>query len=167
MINWIISPAEGLIQSANDNYLPRYFTHRNKHGVASRVLIAQAIIVSLTSLVLLMHDINTSYWLLTALSTELYVSMYALMFCAALFLYFKTRKVSPILRFVGGKWTLFILCTLGLCGCGITLIVGSIAPVNFYHGSRHNYHLMFIAGLLLMLAPVLLGYCYKIYNEKN
>ncbi len=159
MINWMISPAMGILQATEDHYLPHYLSKKNQHGVAHRILILQAIIVSIASGAFwLMPGVNASYWLLTDLSTELYVGMYTLMFLAALVLYFKTGKISKLLKNIGGKWMLFLLCALGLMGCIITLIVGFIPPDNIKTGGDSHYQWIFISGLILMISPCLLGY---------
>jgi amino acid transporter len=87
MINWIISPAKGLLMAADQGILPKWLHKLNRHGVASRILLSQAILVTLIcSIFLLPESINQIYWLFTALSTELYVLMYVMMFCAAIWL---------------------------------------------------------------------------------
>ncbi len=140
MTSWIISPAKGLLQAAESGFLPRYFT-RYKN-----LLILQAILVTLICLAfLLMPSVNGSYWLLTALSTELYVLMYVLMFFAGIYL---KRKLWPI-------------CLLGLIGCGITLLVGFIPPSGIDVGSKLHYEIVFSLGLLVMIAPVIFFYLYK------
>ena len=66
MVNWIISPAKGLLLAADSNFLPHSLYRLNKYGVASRVLILQAILVTLfCSGFLLFPRINTIYWLFT------------------------------------------------------------------------------------------------------
>jgi glutamate:GABA antiporter len=167
MINWIISPAEGLLQAGQDGYLPQALAKRNSNGVASRILILQAVLVTLTASVFqLLPDVNHAYWLLTSLSTELYVSMYVLMFLAALTLFVKTRTISPMLKRLGGKWMLIFLCTMGLCGCLITLYVGFIPPLNMNFTSSLRYAGMFTCGLITMILPVLLGYGYKKHQSR-
>ena len=85
IINWLISPAKGLMQAAQNGYLPKMFAHENKNGVSTAILITQAIFVTFICLAfLLMPSVNGSYWLLTDLSTELYLVMYVLMFAAAM-----------------------------------------------------------------------------------
>ena len=46
IVNWVISPAKGLLHAAEFGYLPKFFTHKNKYEVAPRILIGQAIIIS-------------------------------------------------------------------------------------------------------------------------
>ncbi len=84
MTNWLISPAKGLLHAAEYKFLPAFFAKKNRYGVASRILIAQALLVSIfCSVFLLVPSINAFYWFLTALSTELYMIMYLLMFCSS------------------------------------------------------------------------------------
>ena len=83
--NWIIAPTRGLMLAAKDGYLPRHFANENRFAAPKVLLIYQALIVTVISMVfLLLPSINASYWLLTALSAQLYMLMYILMFAAAL-----------------------------------------------------------------------------------
>ena len=165
MVNWMISPAMGILQATEDRYLPSYLAKKNQYGVAQRILILQAVVVSLVSCAFwLMPGVNASYWLLTALSTELYLGMYTLMFSAALYLYFKTGKVSKLLKPLGGRWALILFCCLGLIGCAITLIVGFIPPKNIHTGGASHFEMVFIAGLIIMISPCFLGYRHRKKN---
>ncbi|MBM3198649.1 MAG: amino acid permease, partial [Chlamydiae bacterium] len=44
IINWLISPAKGLLHAAEFGYLPPFFTKKNREGVPVRILLAQAIL---------------------------------------------------------------------------------------------------------------------------
>jgi amino acid transporter len=81
MVNWLVSPANGLCQAAKDGHLPKILAKENENGVPKNVLIFQGIVVSIISMsFFLMPSVNGSYWLLLDLSTELYLLMYLLMF---------------------------------------------------------------------------------------
>src|SRR3990167_1181541 len=124
MINWLIAPAKGLLHAAEFGFLPAFFTRKNKAGVASHVLLTQAVVVTLFSLVfLLVPSVNAFYWFLTALSTELYMIMYVLMFLSALRLNYRYIDRPKAFKIPGqgvGMWT---TCFLGLFGCLSTIIV--------------------------------------------
>lgn len=162
-VSWVISPAKGLLHAAQLGYLPQFFTKENKHGVASRILIAQAVLVSFVCLAfLLMPSVNGSYWLLTALSTQLYVLMYVFMFVAALCLKYKGGSTSSqAFTIPGGKVGMWLACLLGMGGCGMTLVVGFIPPSGIDVGGFMHYEIVFASALALMIAPVLLFYLYK------
>ena len=80
IINWLISPARGLLHAAEFGFLPSFFTRKNSAGVAYNILLAQGVVVSLVCMVYLFEpNVNSFYWFLTALSTELYMMMYIIL----------------------------------------------------------------------------------------
>lgn len=161
-ISWVISPAKGLLHAAQLGYMPRFFTKENKHGVASRILVTQAILVSFVCLAfLLMPSVNGSYWLLTALSTQLYVLMYVFMFAAAICLKYKLSTRSQAFAIPGGKIGMWLTCLLGLIGCGITLFVGFTPPAGIDVGGVMHYEIVFTSALVAMISPVVLFYLYR------
>lgn len=154
MINWIISPARGLQQAAQSGALPKVFAKNNKHGMPMNILIAQAVLVSLVCLSFtLFKTMNDIYWLLTDLSTEMYVIMYVLMFLAAIKLHYKNKHIVKPFTIPGGAFTKWILCLLGLSSCLITLIVGFIPPCELNFGSDLHYALVFTGGLTMLCLP--------------
>jgi amino acid transporter len=160
MINWLVSPAKGLLQAANDDFLPLYFRHHNEADVPSRLLIAQAIIVSLiASAFVLMPSINGSYWLLTDLSTQLYMIMYILLFIAGMILYRKhvfNLEDNPRNPIPFGKLGFNICSVFGLIGCLVSLVVGFFRPDDVNVGSEHQFILLMAGGIIILSVPVAL-----------
>ncbi|KTD82496.1 APC family permease [Legionella waltersii] len=169
MINWIISPAKGLLMAAKNNFLPASLCHVNQKGIASRILILQAIVVTLLcSGFLLFPSVNAIYWLFTALSTELYMMMYVMMFIAAWVLKTKFKDVHRPFAIPGGKFGYRLTCILGLIGCAVTLTVGFIPPVDSINlGSPRVFQLVFSLGIVLMLIPAFIIYLRKIYTSNK
>ncbi len=163
MINWIISPAKGLLLAADHGFLPKGLYKLNQHGVASRVLLLQAILVTLLcGGVLLLPTVNAFYWLFTALSTELYILMYVMMFIAALRLKFKYSQRHRPFAVPGGKAGYIIVCLLGLVGCIITLVVGFFPPEEATGiGGASYFRFIFSLGIVIMLLPALGLYVWK------
>ncbi len=160
--SWIISPARGLLQAAEHGFLPTFLTHKNSFGVSHRLLILQASLVTLVCLAfLLMPDVNGSYWLLSALSTQLYILMYILMFIAAMRLEKKIPNRKGIFSLPGGRWATWLVCLLGLSGCFMTLIVGFIPPAGIDVGGFLKYECLFGGGMFVMIVPVLFFYGYR------
>ena len=160
MVNWIISPAKGLLLAADNGFLPHWLYRLNKHGVASRILIMQAVIVTiLCSGFLLLPSINSIYWLFTALSTELYIMMYVIMLIAAIRLKSKYSNLPRYFSIPGGNYGYYFTCILGLIGCIIALIIGFFPPENAMDvGGSNHFRIIFSSGILLMLSPALLLY---------
>lgn len=163
MINWIISPAKGLLMAANHQFLPQSLCKLNKHGIASRILLLQAVLVTvLCSGFLLLPSVNAIYWLFTDLSTELYIMMYVFMFLAAWSLKGKFAHIKRPFAIPGGKLGYYATCMLGLFGCIITLIVGFIPPEQSIDvGGAARFRVIFSFGIILMLLPALLLYIRK------
>ena len=155
IINWLISPAKGLYHASEYGFLPNYFKKKNKSGVPSRILITQAILVSILSLVFfLVPNVNSFYWFLTGLSTNLYMAMYFLMFLSSIKLeqIFKNRQVSFKIPF--GKTGLYACTILGLIGSTITIFVGFIPP-DALEISITKYSLLMIGGCAVVLSPLI------------
>ena len=164
LINWIISPSKGLLFSAQHGFLPPYFTKLNRRGVASRVLITQAVLVTLLcALLLIVPTINSFYWFLTALNTGLYMLMYLLMFLAAIRLRKQRKPQNKGWSFSipGGSFGLYTTCVFGVLGTFLTFFLGFVPPPNIDVGPPLRYTLMILAGNILFISPLFLTFLYK------
>lgn len=162
IISWVISPIKGLSQAAKHGFLPPFFERKNKHGIPQNLLITQAILVSVVCLAFLfLPSINGSYWLLTALSTQLYMFMYVVMFFSILRLRKKISYQEGAFTIPGKKWGLWIVCLLGLMGCTITLFIGFLPPNNINIGSKLYYEILFCSGMAAMILPIFFFYWYQ------
>lgn len=163
MINWLIAPAKGLLQAGKDGYLPPFFLRTNQHGAPSTILITQALLVSLISLVFLFpQNPSESFWLLTALSTALYMTMYLLMFAAAL----KLRSTKKSLEIEDTSFklptkTLWSLSFLGALGCLTTIFFSFLPPTGIAIGNTALYALQILSGNALAMLPLVFFYRHK------
>lgn len=158
MINWLLSPAKGLLQATEYGFLPAYFQRTNENKVPYRILLTQAIFVTLICIsIKYMPSINAFYWFFTELSTSLYMFMYVLMFLSALKL---GRPEGSSFQIPKGLRTLS--CGLGLFACGLTIFVGFFPPaeieIDFF-----KYGCMIGLSTLILLMPV----AFFIYQRKR
>lgn len=152
--NWIIAPTKGLLVAAEHGHLPSYTQKTNQHGAPTFLLIVQAVIVTLLSAVFLfMPSVNGSYWLLTALTSQVYMLMYIIMFATGIYLKIKAPKQPRAFAIPGGKTGMYITGAMGIIGCTITLIVGFIPPEGINVGSEATYPWILVAGLFIMALP--------------
>lgn len=162
MVNWLISPAKGLLHAAEYGFLPRKFSKTNKAGVARNILLVQAVLVSLFCLVfLLVPSVNAFYWFLTALSTELYMIMYILMFLAGIRLHYRYTDRPQAFKIPGKNKGIWLTTIVGCIGCSATIIISFFPPGNIDVGNPWKYFLMICGGNLLTLSPLLLFYRYQ------
>lgn len=162
LTNWLISPAKGLLHATEFGYLPPFFSKKNRHGVAARILFLQASLVTLIcSLFLFLPSVNSFYWFLTALSTGLYMLMYILMFLAALRLHHRYLDRPKTFKIPGGHTGMWAICLLGLFGCLLTFFIGFFPPDHIQIQSIQKYATFIGLGTFLMISPVFLFYFYK------
>ncbi len=165
MISWVISPAKGLLQAGEDGFLPKKLCYKNKAQAPSHLLIVQAILVSLISGVfLLFPSVNGGYWLLTALSTELYLIMYVILLLAAVWIKWKNLGKARSFQLGSGISGTLCIASLGLIGCIIALIIGLIPPSDIDIGSPLHYACIFVGGLVVFIAPV---YGFYLFRKKK
>lgn len=132
MSTWIVGPSRGLYATAEHGDLPPIFHKENKHGMPVNILITQALVVSLLSLVFLfMPTVNSSYWALVALASLLYMIMYILMLVSALVL---RKKAPDVPRFYKAP-VIWLLATLGIIGSGFGAIISFFPPSQIDTGS--------------------------------
>lgn len=161
--NWIIAPTKGLLVAAQDGNLPRTLQKENRFGAPTKLLIYQAIIVSvLCTVFLLLPSVNASYWLLTALTSQLYMIMYILMFAAGIKLRHAHPNQERLYRIPGGKiWGMWLVGGAGILGSVATIIVGFFPPAGIQIGNIFRYETLLIAGLVIMCLPPFIAYQFK------
>ncbi len=152
--NWIIAPTKGLLVAAQQEHFPTVFKQVNHHGAPTTLLLIQAVLVTLLCCVFLfMPSINGSYWFLTALTSQVYMIMYIIMFVTGIYLRFKAPEQKRLFTIPGGKAGMVLVGCLGIIGCCITLAVGFIPPDNINVGAATTYPLALTAGLVLLSLP--------------
>ena len=76
---WLIGPAKGLGIVAEEGNMPPLFDKTNKYGAPVAVLLIQALIGSLISLLyVFLPSVNQAYWILSAMTVELLCIVYVL-----------------------------------------------------------------------------------------
>ena len=156
---WILGPSKGLLVSARHGLLPPIL-QRTIHGnVPVNILFLQALVVTgLVFVFLLMPTVSSAYWILTALTAQLYLIMYLLMFLSALVLRYKRPDVHRPYRIPGGNFGMWGVVMLGLLGGGFTLFIGFFPPSQLETGSLLFYESFLVLGILIMCGTSFLIY---------
>ncbi|MFN7096567.1 MAG: APC family permease [Gammaproteobacteria bacterium] len=151
---WIIAPRRGMQIALNDLQLFPTLIKENRFLVPTPLIIYQAIIVTLLAGVfLLLPSVNASYWILTAMTAQLYMGMYILMFAAAIALRYRRPEVVRAYRIPGGKPGIWIVAGAGFMISIITIIIGFFPPDGINIGSIWHYEAIMFTGLFLMSIP--------------
>ena len=147
---WIIGPCKGLLAAAQSGDLPPVFQKTTKQGMPLTLLITQAIIVSLLSLLFIfMPTLSSAYWVMTIIAAQLYLVMYGLMFASAIKLKYKRPEVVRAYQVPGGKAGMWFVGGLGLFGSVACFIVGFLPPPQAATANTYLYSGILLAGILL------------------
>jgi amino acid transporter len=167
---WILGPSRGLQIAAINSEFPHLFQYKNRHRVPTRILALQAIIYSLlSSLFVFIPSINSSYWILIALTGQLYMLMYFILFCTGLRLRLKYPQVIRAYT-VPGKFHLgmAVVCGLGIIGTISAFVVTFFPPGQFINIEGGNYvTVLLILFTIFCILPLILFsiyYYFKVYK---
>jgi glutamate:GABA antiporter len=162
---WVIGPIKGLYATSSHGSLPTFFHKLSGRGVPTRLLLFQAIIVTLSSLVFLhMPTISASYWILSALSAQSYLVMYILMFISAVKLRYSQASVERAYKIPFRNVGIWVLAALGILSSLFAICMGFIPPAQLQTGSLLFYELFLVLGLLVMCG---LPFCIRLFTKNG
>jgi amino acid transporter len=157
---WLIGPAKGLGVVADEGNMPPIFNRTNKHGAPVAILIIQAVIGSIISLLyVFLPSVNAAYWLLSAITTELLAIVYLLVFAALIQLRYSQPDTPRPFRIPGGMTGVWIVGGLGAFGVIFTFIVGLMPPTFFSNGPV--YVVSVLVGTFILAVPPLVFLRFK------
>lgn len=159
---WIAGPSKGLLATAKNGDLPPFLQHVNKNGVQTHILWVQGVIVTLISLLyLLMPNVSSAFFLLTALTAILYLIMYVMLYLAAIVLRFKRPEVHRSYRVPGGNLGMVLIAGLGMLAAIFAIVVGFFPPSQLSIGSPSFYVVFLAIGVLIFIGAPLVIHEFK------
>lgn len=160
--SWLLGPSKGFLVSSGDGVLPPLFQRVNRKGIPVNILLMQAIIVTVLMLVfVLMPNVSSAYWILTAMNAQLYLIMYVIMFVAVLALRYKRPDAPRPFRIGRGNALLWIVVVIAIIGAVFTIFIGFFPPSQLKTGSIWFYELFLIVGIIVMTYIPLLIYRFR------
>ncbi len=158
---WLIGPAKGLGIVAEEGNMPPMFDKTNKYGAPVAVLVVQALIGSLISLLyVFLPSVNQAYWILSAMTVELLCIVYILVFASVIKLrYSQPDKIRPF-TIPGGRAGIWIVGGLGLFGTILAFVVG-LMPPSFFASNGLAYVSSVLLGTFLLAVPPLVFLKFK------
>lgn len=154
VVTWVGGPTSGLLVVAKAGYLPRWWQHTNKNGMASHILLLQALIVSfLAILFVVLPSVQAAYQIMSQLTVILYLIMYMLMFSAAIYLRYSQPNRPRPFRIVGGDIGMWVIGGAGLVGSILAFILSFVPPSQISVGSPVEY-VGILIGLTLLFSAI-------------
>jgi glutamate:GABA antiporter len=156
---WMYGPAKGFMRASMEGNYPRLFQGHNSHFAPVAMLLIQGVIGSIFSLLFLFAPtISTSYWILSALTTQLLVVMYVLLFAAVIRLRYTQPDTPRPYKIPGGKLGVWIMGGLGVGGSLFAFVLGFVPPSQVSTGNHTLYTvLMIVATAVLILPPLVIA----------
>jgi amino acid transporter len=131
-----------------------FLRYVNRRPVPVAILIAQGALGSLFALAFLfVPSINTSYWMLSALTTQIIVLKYIMVFAAALRLRYTEPDTPRPSTVPGAKIGIWAVAGLGLIGSGLGLIIGFIPPAGIDRWPTPVYVAAMIVAIAICSVP--------------
>jgi amino acid transporter len=157
LVSWAIGPAMGMQRVGEEGGISRWWARTNHRGAPVSVLLLQAVIGSVLSLLLLFVDsINTYYWMLTALVAQTFLVMYLLMYAALIHLR-RTQPTPRPFRIPGGTVGLVLVVGVGVVGSVFTFVLGFVPASHLSVEGTVLYVLAMVLGIVAVCAtPFLL-----------
>ncbi len=155
---WIAGPSKGLLATAKNGDLPPFLQYTNKNGIQTHILYVQGIIVTLITLVyLLMPNVSSAFFLLTALTAILYLIMYFILYITAIKLRYSKPDVHRSYKVPGGNFGMWMVAGAGILAVVFACIVGFFPPSQLKTGSPAFYVLFLIGGCIIFIgAPLII-----------
>jgi amino acid transporter len=151
---WLLGPSKGLYASERTGDLPPELHYVNKRHVPVAVLIFQGILGTGFSLMFLfVPSIDTSYWMLTALTTQILVMMYIMIFAAAIRLRYTQPDVPRAYKIPGGMAGIWAVAGIGIFGSAFSLIIGFVPPSGVSHWPTPIYIAVMFGLIIVCSAP--------------
>jgi amino acid transporter len=155
---WISGPSKDLCVAAEQGDIPAHFKKRNREEMPVTIFYWQATLFTLLALVfLIMPNINESYWILIALTAELYMIMYFILFVTGLRMRYKYPDVVRSYRIPGkGNLGMWIASGAGIVGTSTAFCIGFIPPAEHSGISTFHFDLLLLGGIFIICVPAML-----------
>jgi putative glutamate/gamma-aminobutyrate antiporter len=157
--SWIMGPVKALHTTSVHGNLPPFFQRLNKHGMPTNLLLFQAIIVTIASFIIVhMPSVSTAYWILSALSAQMYLIMYVFMFISAIRLRYSHPHVPRLYRIPHPHKGIWFVASVGILASLFAITIGFIPPAGFQITSLFEYEFLLFGSLASMVAIPLIIY---------
>lgn len=166
---WIIGPTKCLLVASQDGTLPKCFAKVNKYNVPVAILLVQALVFTMLCIIfLLMPNISSSYWLLVAMSAQLTLIVYILMFASAVKLRYKHKSIQRFYRVPGKNYGIWLAAIIGSLTCLTAIVIGFFPPADIKTGSVLSFELILFTQLIVVCTiPFVIHYLKNLSVSSN
>jgi glutamate:GABA antiporter len=157
MLPWILGPAKGLAAVARTGHLPPLLGRVSKNQIPVQGLIVQGIGGTLFCLLFLfLPNANATYGALTAMTAQVIVLMYVLIFASVIRLRYTQPHTERAYRIPGGTVGVWLVGGAGIFACAFAFVAGFFHPgdwASWDTGQRVVYYAVLLGGFALLTLP--------------
>lgn len=155
---WLLGPSKGLYAAERTGDLPPVLHAVNRRHIPVAVLVAQGILGTGFALVFLfVPSINASYWMLSALTTQILVLMYIMILASGIRLRYTEPNTPRAFKVPGGNAGMWIVAGVGILGCVLGLVLGFFPPTGVATWPTPIYVMaMFLAIVICSVPPFII-----------
>lgn len=160
---WITGPASVLSYIASQGYLPKAVEKTNKNNAPVVILLSQAVIVTILSLVYVVSShVQQGYQMLLQMTNAIYLTMYVIMYISFIRLRYRNKTIDRPYKAGKNLFQAWFITLLGLCSAICCFVLSFFPPSQLDIAHQRNYiFTLFGIYLLLILPPVIYIYIRK------
>ncbi|NUS42151.1 MAG: amino acid permease, partial [Mycobacteriaceae bacterium] len=127
VLAWILGPSRGVLATARDGLLPPLLQKVNGRGVQVNILVIQGVVVTLlSSIYLVMDDVSSAFFLISAMAVSLYLIIYMAMYAAAIRLRYSRPDLPRAFTIPGGTIGMWIFAGTGFLAVAFAFVLAFV-----------------------------------------
>jgi amino acid transporter len=144
-------------------YLPKLMQRTNANGISIPILVLQGLIVTFLCLIfVVMPSVESVFQILSQISNIMFLTMYIVMFLAAIALRYSQPNIARPFRIPGGNFGMWLVGLVGLAGALISGALSFAPPTQIGTGNAAVYVGILLAATAVEVAiPFIVFACRK------
>ena len=156
-------PSTGLLAVGKAGYLPKLMQRTNANGVSVPILVLQGLIVTFLCLIfVVMPSVQSVFQILSQISNIMFLTMYIVMFLAAIALRYSQPNIKRPFKIPGGNFGMWLVGLVGLAGALISGGLSFAPPTQIGTGSASVY-----VGILLAATAVEIAIPFIVFSFRK
>lgn len=157
LLPWLLGPAKGLAAVARTGHVPPVLGRMNRNEIPVQGLVVQGIGGTIFCLLFLfLPNANATYGALTAMTAQVIVIMYVLIFASVIRLRYTQPDTERAYRIPGGRPGVWLVGGAGIFACAFAFVAGFFQPgdwASWDTGQRVTYYAILVGGFALLTMP--------------
>lgn len=164
---WVVGPSWGMLEAGKNGLLPKKLSETNKHGVPTKFLLLQGVIVTIWAAVLTFGGgSNVSFFTAISLTVIIYIVGYIIFFLAYIKLVRKHDDLPRAFEISKKKPVKLIMAVIGLAVSIFALVISFVPPSQLtgQNAAADYLTILIISFAVVIFIPFII---YHFMRKKN